>query len=162
MYKTILAFLFVSCMAVATVPEQSELDRVLDSFHQAAADANYQQYMGLFAEDAIFLGTDSTERWNKAEFSAFVEPYFSQGRGWLYTPIERHITSTPASNIVFFDELLVSKSYGRCRGSGVLTKTKQGWKILQYNLSIPLPNAIASDVTATIKAYRATPSNNKK
>ncbi|MGB1262049.1 MAG: nuclear transport factor 2 family protein [Cognaticolwellia sp.] len=162
MYKTMLAFLFFSCMAVATEPEHSELDQVLDSFHQAAADANYQQYMGLFAKDGIFLGTDSTERWTKAEFSAFVQPYFSQGRGWLYTPIERHISSTPARNIVFFDELLESKSYGRCRGSGVLTKTAHGWKILQYNLSIPLPNAIASDVTATIKAYRATQPNNKQ
>jgi hypothetical protein len=33
------------------------------------------------AEDAIFQGKDSAERWNKSEFSAFVNPYFSQGKG---------------------------------------------------------------------------------
>ncbi len=131
------------------------LEQVLDNFHQAAADADYPRYMNLLADDAIYLGTDSGERWNKAEFSAFVKPYFSQGRGWLYKPVQRHISNTKAANIVFFDELLENKNYGRCRGSGLLIRTEQGWKILQYNLSIPVPNAIASDVVKSIQGYRS-------
>lgn len=155
MYKVILGFIFFSCFVTAN----SELDKVLDSFHQAAAEANYEEYLGLLAQDAIYLGTDSSERWNKSEFAAFVKPYFSQGRGWLYTPVERHITKSQVSNIAFFDELLENKSYGRCRGSGVLINTDQGWKILQYNLSIPLPNEIARQVVDVIQAHRA--SDNK-
>ncbi len=155
MYKVILGFIFFSCFVTAN----SELDKVLDSFHQAAAEANYEEYLGLLAQDAIYLGTDSSERWNKSEFAAFVKPYFSQGRGWLYTPVERHITKSQVSNIAFFDELLENKSYGRCRGSGVLINTEQGWKILQYNLSIPLPNEIARQVVDVIQTHRA--SDNK-
>ena len=151
MYKLILGFLFISCLATAN----NDADKVLDLFHKAAAEANYDEYMNLLAEDAIFLGTDSSERWNKSEFSAFVKPYFSQGRGWLYQPIERHITKTQSSTVVFFDEILENKSYGRCRGSGVLINTEQGWKVLQYNLSIPIPNAIARQVVDVIQAHRS-------
>lgn len=151
MYKLILGFLFISCLATAN----NDADKVLDLFHKAAAEANYDQYMNLLAEDAIYLGTDSSERWTKSEFSAFVKPYFSQGRGWLYQPIERHITTTQTSTMVFFDEILENKSYGRCRGSGVLIHTEQGWKVLQYNLSIPIPNAIARQVVEVIQSHRA-------
>ena len=150
MYKIILGFIFFSVFAMAN----NEFDAVLDNFHRAAGEANYDQYMSLLAHDAIFLGTDSDERWNKKEFAAFVKPYFSQGKGWLYQPIERHITSTQSSDIVFFDELLTNKNYGRCRGSGLLINTKEGWKILQYNLSISIPNAISHEVVESIKVYR--------
>lgn len=151
MNKAIFFLIFFSFFTLAN----EELEQVLDSFHQAAAEANYDEYMELLADNAIYLGTDSGERWNKLEFSAFVKPYFSQGKGWLYQPIERHITVTQAKNIVFFDELLENKNYGRCRGSGLLIKTNQGWKILQYNLSIPVPNAIADDVVESIEGYRS-------
>jgi hypothetical protein len=39
--------------------------------------------------------------------------------------------------------LLDSASYGECRGSGVLRQVGGDWKIAQYNLSIPIPNALA-------------------
>jgi hypothetical protein len=149
-----LGFVFFSFFATATVPVDTELNEVLDNFHQAAGDADEEKYLNLLADDAIFLGTDSSERWNKSEFSAFVKPYFSQGKGWLYRPIERHITPTPVNHIFFFDELLENKSYGRCRGSGLIIKTDTGWKILQYNLSIPVPNAIANAVVESIQIYR--------
>ena len=150
MYKILLGLVFFSLFAAAN----SEHDAVLDDFHQAAGEANYDKYINLLDKDAIYLGTDSSERWNKDEFSAFVKPYFSQGKGWLYRPVERHITLTQASNIVFFDELLENENYGRCRGSGLLIKTKAGWKILQYNLSTPVPNAIAREVVNSINQYR--------
>jgi hypothetical protein len=150
MYRVILSLFLVSLFSSAN----EDVDKVLNSFHQAAAEANYEQYMALLADDAIYMGTDSSERWNKAQFSAFVKPYFSQGKGWLYRSIKRHITVTEVKSIVFFDELLENKSYGRCRGSGLLINTEQGWKILQYNLSIPLPNAIAHDVVESIKGFR--------
>jgi ketosteroid isomerase-like protein len=156
MYKIILSLLLLSFTTLAS----DELDQVLDNFHQAAAEADYESYMTLLADNAIYLGTDSSERWNKTEFSDFVKPYFSQGKGWLYRPIERHISIIKDENIAFFDELLENKNYGRCRGSGVLTKTKQGWKILQYNLSIPVPNSIARDVVKSIKLKRTEQTKN--
>jgi hypothetical protein len=34
-----------------------------------------------------------------------------------------------------------------CRGSGVLVKTKEGWKVKQYVLSMTVPNALSDEVT---------------
>ena len=41
---------------------------------------------------------------------------------------------------------------GLCRGSGVLTKEKTGWKIAQYNPSIPAPNDLANQVVKLVAA----------
>jgi ketosteroid isomerase-like protein len=142
----------LSFFSFATSDEQN-IDLVLNNFHQAAADAQAKPYFNLLSHDAIFLGTDATERWSKEEFKAFVVPYFSQGKGWLYTPVERNITVLKQGQVAFFDEILFSKSYGTCRGSGLLVKTDQGWKISQYNLSIPMPNGLAKALVKQIKAF---------
>lgn len=126
---------------------------VLDQFHQAAANADTDKYLNLLNDEAVFLGTDASERWTKAQFTKFVQPYFSQGKGWLYVSKQRNISLLPTNTIAFFDELLHNNKYGTCRGSGVLIKTKQGWKISQYNLSIPIPNDITEEVVKAVKAY---------
>ena len=142
----------LSFLSFAASDEQN-IDLVLNNFHQAAADAQAKPYFNLLSHDAIFLGTDATERWSKEEFKAFVVPYFSQGKGWLYTPVERNITVLKQGQVAFFDEILFSKSYGTCRGSGLLVKTDQGWKISQYNLSIPMPNGLAKALVKQIKTF---------
>ena len=129
------------------------IEQVLKSFHKAAANSDSQAYFNLLTADAVFLGTDATERWEKPAFKAFVEPYFSKGSGWTYTPIEQNISISQDGETAFFDELLLNENYGQCRGSGMLRLTAQGWKIAQYNLSIPLPNALAKDVVATIAEH---------
>jgi len=136
-----------------TAADKANINKVLNSFHQAAANAEEKAYFDSLSEDAIFLGTDASERWTKNEFKAFVVPYFSKGQGWLYTPIKRNINLIEKGQVAFFDELLLSESYGTCRGSGVLIKTKQGWKISQYNLSIPMPNGIAKALVKQIKIH---------
>ena len=133
--------------------DKQGIDTVLNSFHQAAANAEAKAYFNMLSEDAIFLGTDASERWTKDEFKSFVVPYFSKGKGWLYTPTERHINMINEGQTAFFDELLFSESYGVCRGSGILVKTQQGWKISQYNLSIPMPNGLAKSLVGQIKAF---------
>ena len=45
----------------------------------------------------------------------------------------------------WFDELLET-DLGICRGSGVLTLTKEGWKIQHYVLSITIPNENVSEI----------------
>lgn len=155
--KTIILTLVLSMVSFFSIANdaavnQDNIDKVLNSFHQAAANAEAKPYFDLLSHNAIFLGTDATERWTKEEFKAFVVPYFSKGQGWLYTPTQRNISLLATEQVAFFDELLFSESYGTCRGSGVLIKTKQGWKISQYNLSIPMPNGIAKALVNQIKA----------
>ncbi|MET1254430.1 nuclear transport factor 2 family protein [Aliikangiella maris] len=126
---------------------------VIDAFHLAAANADLNGYFNLLTDDAVFLGTDATERWTKSAFYQFTQPYFSQGKGWAYTPTKRHI-SVVNEQVVFFDELLYNKSYGECRGSGVLVKSGKNWKISQYNLSIPMPNGIAKKLVTQIADFK--------
>jgi len=130
-----------------------EIAKVLDIFHQAAAQANAQEYLNLLADDAIFLGTDASERWNKKQFTAFVLPHFDKGNGWLYVVKERNISLLESNTTAFFDETLENDNYGRCRGSGVVIMTDEGWKISQYSLSVMVPNDIAKKVVGEIKSY---------
>lgn len=127
---------------------------VLDQYHQSAASADYDAYFATIDENAILLGTDGSERWTKEAFKGYVKPYFNQGRGWTYKVIQRNLTTVKADEVMFFDELLYNESYGNCRGAGVLVKTNDGWKILQYNLSVVVPNDISSSVVTTIKKFR--------
>lgn len=132
--------------------ELAEVEAVLTSLHEAAARAQFDRYMGLYADDAVFLGTDATERWTLPEFKAFAKPYFDAGKGWTYHVIagRRHVAVDSASGYAWFDEALTNAKLGECRGSGVLRRTPTGWKIVQYNLTMPVPNAMAEDVAKRI------------
>lgn len=143
------------CMAVpvAWASVENQVADVLDSFHQAASDANGEQYFDLLTEDSVFIGTDGSERWSKAQFKQFAAPYFGQGRGWTYYPRDRHIQLSPAGDVAWFDEMLDNQSYGECRGTGVLLLTEQGWKIIQYHLTIPVPNDLAKALVKQIKQH---------
>jgi len=135
------------------ITEKQAVASILDQFHQAAADANADKYLGLLHNEAVFLGTDASERWTKEQFTQFVQPYFTQGKGWSYVSKQRNINLLTKNSIAFFDELLHNKHYGTCRGTGLLIKTNQGWKISQYSLSLPVPNDIAKDIVKVVKTY---------
>jgi len=152
-FSLIISLISVVGFAQAENDEQA-IQGVLNSFHQAAANAQTQRYFALMTDDAVFLGTDATERWNKNDFRDYVEPYFKRGKGWQYTPQKRNITLINNNQTAFFDELLINTSYGLCRGTGILIKTVKGWKISQYNLSVPLPNDIAKGLVQQIKKYQ--------
>jgi len=143
-------FLFVQ-LSVQANTEQNKISIVLDNFHQAASDANQQQYFKLLTDNSIFIGTDATERWDKKAFEAFAKPYFDKGLGWTYIPRNRHVTIAKSGHVAWFDEMLDSQSYGECRATGVLELTKNGWKISQYHLTIPVPNELAKNVVKQIK-----------
>jgi len=131
------------------------VSQVLDDFHAAAAAADEARYFGHLLDHSIFLGTDATERWDKAQFLAFARPYFSQGKGWTFVPRDRHVDLAAGGTIAWFDELLDSATYGECRGTGVLEKTAAGWKILQYHLTIPIPNDLAKEVVGRIREFES-------
>jgi len=143
--------LFLAACATAPAPRIDDVNRVLDDWHKAAADADEQRYFGYAAPEFVFLGTDASERWDLASFRAFAHPYFAKGKAWTFVPHDRHIQASPREDIAWFDEKLDSASYGECRGSGVLRHTPDGWKIAHYNLTIPIPNDLAKTVVQMIR-----------
>lgn len=146
----------VSVTAAASIRSASDDDagavqHVLEQLHDAASKADGERYFGLFAPNAIFLGTDATERWPIDEFRTYAMKRFETGTGWTYHVRERHIALDNDANSAWFDEVLDNDKYGECRGTGVLVKLGGAWKIVQYNLTIPIPNAIALDVVEMIR-----------
>ena len=128
------------------------VNAVLDDYHQAASEADEERYLGHMAPSGVFLGTDASERWTKEAFREFVHPRFSQGKGWTFEPVERHVGLSADGTAAWFDEHLESKTYGTCRGSGALQLVDGAWKIEQYNLTIPVPNELAKELVAKIRA----------
>ena len=148
--------LFLPIVAPRLAPAQSQeeqgISQTLDNLHDAASKADSDRYFALYASNAIFLGTDATERWTRDEFMAYAKPYFDQGRGWTYVMIERHIYIADDGATAWFDERLDNASLGETRGSGVLVKADGDWQVTQYNLTIPIPNELAEEVVARIRA----------
>jgi hypothetical protein len=155
------ALLLLAGTAAAFTGERDEpvaaIGRTLDALHAAAAQADGRRYFAQFTPDAVFIGTDAAERWPLADFKAYAEPFFAKGQGWVYHPRERHVTfaDLPCRCIAWFDELLDSESYGTSRGTGVVVKQGEEWKVAQYALTFPMPNALAKKMTAEIRAFEA-------
>jgi hypothetical protein len=125
---------------------KSEINLVLNNWHKAAADANFNSYFDAMADDAIFIGTDATENWNKPAFIQFAKPYFDKGKAWNFTSLERNIYFSSDKKTAWFDELL-NTQMKICRGSGVLVVDKNGnWKIKHYVLSMTIPNDHTDEV----------------
>ncbi|MFQ5569421.1 MAG: nuclear transport factor 2 family protein [Rhodothermales bacterium] len=136
--------------AQATTDDEKAVSLVLDALHQAASDADGDRYFSLYAENAIFLGTDASERWTLEEFKAYANPYFDQGRGWTYLMESRYIYLSSDKNTAWFDEILSNANFGTCRGSGVLIKIGDTWKVAQYHLTLPVPNSLIRQVAEMI------------
>lgn len=139
--------------------QESAVSTTIDALHTAASEADFERYSSLFAENAIFLGTDATERWTREEFMAFTKPYFDRGRGWTYVPTERHVYLSADGRTAWFDERLDNAGLGETRGSGVLIQVDGEWKFSQYNLTIPVPNELASEFVARIRGQPASANN---
>jgi hypothetical protein len=137
---------------VAQVPAEKAVTAVLDDWHLAAAQADEVRYFSHFTEDAVFLGTDATERWTKAAFQTWAHPFFLRGKAWSFRATRRAFTLAKDGRTAWFDEDLATPNLGPCRGSGVLSLEKDRWQIRQYNLSVPIPNALMDAVKAQIEA----------
>lgn len=131
--------------------ESAAIGTMLDGFHAAASKADFEAYFGAWTDASVFLGTDATERWVGREFRDFARPHFEKGKGWTYRPRDRGITLAPGESVAYFDELLENDKLGTCRGSGVAGKAGGKWVVLQYNLSIPIPNDDAAKVVELIR-----------
>ncbi len=137
--------------AANTANEQKQINSMLDSFNRSAAKADFNAYFNFYADDAIFTGTDARERWDKKQFMAWAKPIFDKGHAWDFTALQRHIYFDKSGTLTWFDELL-NTQMKICRGSGVLVKQGNDWKVQQYILSTMVPN---DDLDALIKIKAA-------
>ncbi len=130
---------------------QVNINQLLDDLHKNASIADFDDYFSSYSENAVFIGTDASEVWHLKDFKAYAKPHFDKGKGWTYHPRNRHIYFSKDRNVAWFDELLDNEKLGETRGTGVLQKYEGEWKITQYHLTIPIPNALASDIANQIK-----------
>ena len=142
----ILSFLFTLYAGVAFgQTDRESVGTVMDKWHEAAGKADFQAYFDLMDSTSVFIGTDATERWNKAEFMAYAKPHFDKGKAWNFTSLERNIEFSADGKTAWIDELL-NTQMKICRGSGVLEKINGRWLIKHYVLSMTVPNALVDQV----------------
>ena len=153
MKRTFLTILVTATLASSAWAQSDKdaIDSVLSGIHQYASEANFEAYFNLYTEDGIFLGTDASERWTIDEFKQYAKPAFDRGSGWTYHMTDRHIYISDDGNSAWFDEQLTNEGYGLCRGTGALVKIDGSWKVSQYNLTVPIPNALLREVAGMIE-----------
>ena len=151
-YLVVVGVLFSNCQNkeessknVNIVFEKSAINSVLDSWHKSAAEANFKMYFDAMTNESIFIGTDAAENWKNDAFKEFSKPYFDKGKAWSFTSVERNIYVYKDGEAAWFDELLETHM-GICRGSGVLIKSENTWKIEHYVLSLTIPNDNMQDI----------------
>ena len=126
--------------------QKKNVNKVLDDLNKFAANADFKNYFNLYAEKSTFIGTDATEVWNKKDFMDYAKPYFDKGKAWNFKSVKRNISFSSDGKYAWFDELLDTQMK-LCRGSGVLEKVKDQWKIKQYVLSMTIPNDLSKKIT---------------
>lgn len=144
-WKKYLALLLLIIASASAQNDETSINTILNNWHKAAANANFNDYFKVLTDDAIYIGTDATENWNKTQFEAFAKPYFDRGKAWSFTALERHIYFSKDKKTAWFDELL-NTQMKICRGSGVLVKVKNTWMIKHYVLSMTIPNETTNEV----------------
>lgn len=147
-----LSLQLAQCQSKAQVNAKTAINTVLESWHKAASDADFDTYFGLMTTDSYFLGTDATENWQYEDFKAFSKPYFDKGKAWSFSTLERNVFVQEGDDVAWFDEHLDTQM-GICRGSGAMKKIDGQWKIAHYVLSIAVPNDNVSELTALKKDW---------
>lgn len=149
------AFFLYSCGSSKAVKVDQdtivkEVNTLMVNWHKAASNANFNAYFDKMDTASIYIGTAAEEIWTKKQFASFSKPYFDKGKAWSFTTLERNVYVSTSGDFVWFDEL-INTWMGTCRGSGVLEKIDDSWKIKQYVLSVAIPN---KDIQAVIAAKK--------
>lgn len=137
-----------SCFAQKQTIEKQNINLLLDNWHKAAAEGNFNNYFNALSDESIFIGTDATENWDKKAFQDFAKPYFDKGKAWDFKPLQRNIFFSKDGKTAWFNELL-DTWMKICQGSGVLVKENGVWKIKHYVLSVTVPNDNINEVVKT-------------
>ncbi len=125
--------------------QKKNVNKVLDDLNTFAANADFNNYFDLFADESTFIGTDATEVWDKKQFMDYSKPHFDKGKAWSFNSLKRNITFSKDGMYAWFDEILDTQMKV-CRGSGVLERVGGKWKIKQYVLSMTVPNEVSDQV----------------
>ena len=154
--KHSLFLIIILCLSgIAYSADDDDIGKVLDNFHDAAAHADKDRYLGLMTDDAVFMGTDEWERWPRhPDFTDYVDARFKNG-GWSYKSVERQIRVADSGDIAWFDEVVFSESNGRFRGTGVLTRQNGTWKIAHYAMSFLVLNENWEEVVELTRKTKA-------
>jgi hypothetical protein len=127
--------------------ETQAINTLMDGLHYAASQADLGGYLGAFTDKGVFMGTDDWERWTRPRtLDAYVTERFKGGTGWTYKSVERHLSFAQSGDTAWFDEIIVSQKWGRFRGTGVVTKQHDRWKIAHYSMSILIANEAFFDI----------------
>jgi hypothetical protein len=149
MKKSILLFCIVllgsKSFSQNTDSDKKKINITLDSWHKAAANAEFDNYFSYMTSNGVFIGTDATENWQLETFKTFSKPFFDKGKAWSFKSLQRNIYFDKSQNTAWFDELLDTQMK-ICRGSGVLIKLGNDWKIAHYVLSMTIPNDNTNEV----------------
>lgn len=152
--RVLLLFLMVlmfSCQKDVKInhPTQTEIIKNVNSFlndwHEAASEANFDNYFSKMDSISVFIGTDASENWTKKAFVKYSKPYFDKGKAWNFKTLERNVYVNSTANFIWFDELLETRM-GICRGSGVIALHDAKLSIKHYVLSITIPNDDVDEV----------------
>ena len=143
--KKIIILLLLSIVNGARAQEV-EINAVLDAWHKAAEEAEFETYFAFFADEARFIGTDASENWTVGEFKTYAKSSFQTAPAWKFIPLQRNVEVADTNQFAWFDEILTSEHLGVCRGSGVLVFEDETWKIKHYVLSLIIPNELAKDI----------------
>jgi len=112
---------------------------LIDKWHKDVAQFKFEAYFDFMDSNFVFLGTAPGERWTKNEFYSFCKPYFEKKSTWDFKPKNRHIYFNNDKNTAWFEEDL-DTWMDDCRGSGVLEKKENKWKLMHYNLTVLIEN----------------------
>ena len=119
--------------------QEATIDSLINVWHHAAAVADENTFFGLMAEDAIYIGTDASERWLRDELKEWSSKAFERETAWAFKPLSREVTIGPGNRIAWFDETL-DTWMGVCRSTGILEMRDDEWKLVHYQLSVAVPN----------------------
>jgi len=84
------------------------------------------------------------------EIRTWSEKYFARDTAWAFNPYDRQVYFSSDAKTAWFEELLETWM-GPCRGSGVLSYTKDGWKLEHYNLAMLIDNEDVEEVLKIIQ-----------
>jgi len=130
-----------------------DVKATLRDFHLAASEASAARYFKHFAPDVVSFGTDRSERYTLEKIRAFAGPYLAAGTGWTSVPFEQHVSFSPDRQIAWFEQHLGREGIGELRSTGVMRKDDGKWRIVHYNLALPVPNELAEGLVAKIRGF---------
>lgn len=123
--------------------EKLAIEKLLNNWHKAAASADESVFFdSSMTADAIYLGTDITERWLRDELKSWSKSAFDRDVAWDFSPTRRTVYFNDNDPLIAWFEEDLDTWMGACRGSGVLMKIEGQWKIKHYNLAVAVPNDV--------------------